>query len=415
MENVMELLKKYNQGHIIEFLNYLEENEKRKLIEQIHGIDLAELEQLYENTKQGVTFQKSEISPIKAINPDRLTKEEKEEYEHAGINVIQKNQFAVVTMAGGQGTRLGFEGPKGTFKIDVEPKSKYLFEIIVDTLQRANTLYGVVIPWYIMTSIENNEQTVAFLEEHDYFGYPKEAVQFFKQGELPLIDTEGKLLVGEDKKIRMASNGNGSIFESMRVHGVLEDMKQKGIQWVYIGSIDNVLLKMVDVLLIGVAIKQGSKIATRSAFKDYPEERIGTICKQDGKIRVIEYTEFPVEMMKQVDEEGELLYGESHIMCNLFSLEALDLISKQKLPYHKAFKKYAYLNEQGKKVIPETPNAYKFEYFIFDSFEFFDQISILRGKRNEDFAPVKNKEGVDSPESARKLYNAYWKQQNSKK
>lgn len=408
MEKEIERLRKYHQEHIIELLQHLDDEKKKELLEQISEINLEEIEELYQNTKKEVTFEEGKILPIKSINPDRLEIEEKRKYEEKGIEVIKKNAFAVATMAGGQGTRLGFDGPKGTFQMDIKGGPKYLFEIIVDTLKRANEKYQVVIPWYIMTSKENNEQTIEFLEKHQYFGYPKESVKFFTQGELPLINEEGKLLIGEDAKVKMASNGNGSIFESMKVHGILEDMKKKGIEWVYIGSIDNVLLKMVDILLMGIAIEQGSKIATRSIFKCCPEERIGTLCKQNGKIKVIEYTEFPKKMITKVDENGELLYGESHVMCNLFHIDALELISNQKLPYHKAFKKYTYLNEKGEKIVPEGPNAYKFEYFIFDSFEYFNQISILRGKREEDFAPVKNAEGVDSPQTARELYNNYW-------
>ena len=200
----------------------------------------------------------------------------------------------------------------------------------------------------------------------------------------------------------------------MYMKGVLDDMKEKGIEWVYIGSIDNVLLKMVDTLLMGVAIKEGSQIATRSIFKNTPRERIGSLCIQDGKVKVIEYSELPEDMIEAKDENGEILFGESHVMCNLFSLKALEKISLQNLQYHKDHKKYSYIDENGKMIEPGEPNAYKFEYFIFDSFEFFNQISIVRGKREEDFAPVKNKEGVDSPATASKLYNDYWRKQNGR-
>lgn len=403
-----EILTKYGQEHIVKLLNVLDEEKQKEMIKQIEHINFEQLHELYEDTKQDPEVNIHKIEPIKSVNPDKLSKEQKEAYEAKGIKAIKNGKFAVATMSGGQGTRLGFSGPKGTFKIDVKPKPKYLFEIIVDTLKRANEKYQVVIPWYIMTSKENNQAIIDFMEEKDYFGYPKEQVKFFMQGELPLISTDGKLLVGEDYHIKEASNGNGSIFESMAQRGVLDDMKQKGIEWVYIGSIDNVLLKMVDTLLLGIAIEQGSKIATRSLFKNSPKERVGAFCNKNGKIKVIEYSEMPEEMAEAVDENGELLFGESHIMCNLFHIDALEKVSKVRLPYHRAFKKYSYRDENGKLIVPEKENAYKFEYFIFDSFEYFDQISILRGKREEDFAPVKNKEGVDSPETAAKLYNDYW-------
>ena len=171
---------------------------------------------------------------------------------------------------------------------------------------------------------------------------------------------------------------------------------------------------MVDTLLMGVAIKEKSEIATRSIFKNTPRERIGSLCIQDGKVKVIEYSELPEDMIEAKDENGDILFGESHVMCNLFSLKALEKISLKDLQYHKAYKKYSYMDKNGKMIEPEKPNAYKFEYFIFDSFEFFNQISIVRGKREEDFAPVKNREGVDSPATASKLYNDYWRKQNGR-
>lgn len=413
-ENLIENLKIYGQTRTLKILENVDKETRKKIIEELHDINFIQLKELYNNIKEEAEVNVGELKPIKSLNPDKITKEEKEMYENVGADILRNNKFAVVTMSGGQGTRLGYKGPKGTFKIDVEPQAKYLFEIIVDTLQRANKKYNVTIPWYIMTSNENNDEIVKFMEEHNYFGYDKEYIGFFEQGELPLITGDGQILLDENYNIKKASDGNGSIFKSMYIKGVLEDMKTKGIEWVYIGSIDNVLLKMVDTLLMGVAIKEGSEIATRSIFKNCPTERIGSLCIQDGKVKVIEYSELPQDMIEAKDEDGEILFGESHVMCNLFSIKALEKISLQNLQYHKAHKKYSYLDENGKLVEPEEPNAYKFEYFIFDSFEFFNQISIVRGKREEDFAPVKNKEGVDSPATASKLYNEYWRKQNER-
>ena len=406
---IIEELRKYNQTRLIDILNKVDNKKRKELLNEVSKINLKELEKLYDNIKVTADVDVGELKPVKSVNPDKLSKEEYDEYENLGADVIKNNKFAVVIMSGGEGTRLGFNGPKGTFKVNVAPKPKYLFEIMADSMKRANKKYGITIPWYIMTSNKNNDQIVSFMEENNYFGYPKEFIGFFKQGQLPLITEDGQLIVDENYNIREAADGNGSVFKSMRERGVLEDMKEKGIEWVYIGQIDNILLKMVDTLLLGVAIKEGSEIATRSVLKDFPREKVGTLCLKNGKVKVIEYSEIPEEMIEAKNENGEMLFGESNITCNLFSLKALEKISMQDLPYHKAHKKYAYMDENCKMVEPTEPNAYKFEYFIFDSFEFFNQISIVRGKREEDFAPVKNKEGVDSPETAIKLYNAYWR------
>lgn len=299
--------------------------------------------------------------------------------------------------------------PKGTYKVDVGENGKYLFEIIVDTLVRANKKYSVIIPWYIMTSRENNKDTVTFLEEKDYFGYPKEYVYIFEQGELPLITEQGKLLLNKEGLIKEASNGNGGIFNSMLKKGAIADMEKRGIEWIFIGSVDNILLKLVDSLLLGLTVSEGNQIGTRTVLKRDPEERVGVLCKQNNKIKVIEYTELPKEIACIKDDEGELVFGESHIMCNLFSLDAIKRASTKELEYHIAFKRADYLNENGEFIKVDKPNAYKFEKFIFDSFKLFDNISILRGKREEDFAPVKNMTGEDSPETAKKLYENYWK------
>ena len=340
-----------------------------------------------------------------------MTDEQKAEFEKLGEDAIKRGEYAVVTMAGGQGTRLGHNGPKGTFRLDVYGKGKYLFEILSENLKEANNKYGVTIPWYIMTSKDNNDETLNFLEKNNYFGYTKSEVILFKQGELPLIDENGRLLINKDMKIKEASDGNGGVFSSLRTTGMLSDMKERNIKWVFIGGVDNVILKMADVILLGMAIKKGVQIASKSVVKANPHEKVGVFCKMNGHPKVIEYSELPEKMAEEVDDDGELKYGESHIMCNLFSIDAIEKVSKEVLMYHSAFKKNSYIDENGREIIPEEPNSYKFESFIFDSFEFFDDIAILRGKREDDFAPVKNKEGVDSPKTAKELYEKYWERQ----
>ncbi len=407
-KEAIDKLKEYGQNHIVNILEKLDETKKQELIEQINKIDFHQMMELYQNTKKEIEFKESKIEPVPYLDKAKLTKEQREEFDKLGEEVVKNNQYAVVTMAGGQGTRLGHTGPKGTFKLDVYGKGKYLFEILADNLQEANKKYGVVINWYIMTSKENNADTVEFLEKNNYFGYDKNKVIIFKQSELPLVDTEGKFLINKEYKIKEASDGNGGTYSSLRASGCLADMKEKGIKWVFIGSVDNALLKMIDVTLLGMAVKKGVQIASKSVAKANPQERVGVFCKMNNHPKVIEYTELPERMAEEVDSDGELKFGESHIMCNLYTIDAIEKISKEPLIYHTAFKKNSYIDENGKEVIPTEPNSYKFESFIFDAFELFDDIAILRGKREDDFAPVKNKEGVDSPKTAKELYEKYW-------
>ena len=408
MQDVIELLTEYNQLHIVNWLNKLDENKKRELIEQINHIDLHQIAELYDNAKKEIKFKENKIEPIEYLDKQKMDENTKAELSKIGEQIIENGQYAVVTMAGGQGSRLEHPGPKGTFKLDVYGKGKYLFEILAENLKEANKRYDVIIPWYIMTSKENNDATIEFLEKNNYFGYDKNSVIIFKQGELPLIDFEGKLLIGKDGKIKEASDGNGGVYTSLRTTGALADMKERGIKWIFIGGVDNVLLKMADTILLGMATQKNVQIASKSVVKANPHEKVGVFCKMNGHPKVIEYSELPEKMAEEVDNNGELKFGESHIMCNLFTIEAIEKISKEPLIYHSAKKKNTYLDENGNEVIPKEPNSYKFEAFIFDAFEFFDDIAILRGKREDDFAPVKNKEGVDSPRTAKELYEKFW-------
>ncbi len=395
-QDIIKVLKEYNQEHIINVLN---------------NIDFHQIMELYENTKKSIEFKENKIESISYLDKEKLTKTEKEEFDELGEKAISSGKYAVVTMAGGQGTRLGHTGPKGTFKLDVYGKGKYLFEILSENLKEANKKFNTIIPWYIMTSKENNDETQEFLDKNNYFGYDKNSVMLFEQGELPLVDIQGKMLIGKDLKVKEASDGNGGVFKSLRTAGMLADMKERGIEWIFIGGVDNAILKMADTTLLGMAIERNVQIASKSVVKSNPHEKVGVFCKMNNHPKVIEYSELSQEMAEEVDTNGELRYGESHIMCNLFTIDAIEKISKEPLIYHSAFKKNSYIDESGKEIIPEEPNSYKFEAFIFDAFELFDDIAILRGKREDDFAPVKNKDGVDSPKTAKELYEKYWERQ----
>ena len=404
---IKETLKKYNQTNLINMMNKFTEEENDKIKEQLKTIDLEKITNLYNITKQKIDVDSKEITHITYIDKSKLTPNEDNEYRRIGEEIIKNGEYAVVTMAGGQGTRLGHKGPKGTFDLGLD-SHKSIFEILCDTLKEAKDKYGVFVPWYIMTSEENNKQTTDFFEENNYFGYDKENIMFFKQGQLPMCNTEGKVILDENGLIKEAADGHGGVFESMRKDGIIDDMKNKGVEWIFIGGVDNVLAKMVDSILVGLSVKKNVLAAGKSVVKAGPKERVGVFCKRNGKPSVIEYTEITEEMAEAQNDNGELLYGESHILCNLFNINAIENISEKKLPYHSAFKKAKYIDEKGKLIVPEKPNAYKFEAFLFDAFESLEDMAIMRVKREEEFAPVKNAEGVDSPETARKLYKDFY-------
>ena len=413
-KKMIDKLKNYNQEQLLKIIENFEENDKQGISQQIDQLDFMAIDELYKSLSKKEKENGEGIEPIVSINKNKLTSEQLEEYQELGEEVLKKNEYALVTMSGGQGTRLGFDGPKGTYQIDIEPRPKYLFEILAENLIKANNKYNVTIPWYIMTSSENNDKIIEFFEKNRYFNYPKENVMFFKQGNLPLITTQGKLIISGKKRIKEAADGNGGIFNSMSESGIIADLEKRNIKWVFIGSIDNILLNIADPILVGLAIKSNVEIATKSIIKNSPDEKVGVICKQDKKIRVIEYSEMSDDLKNMKNEDGELKIGESHILCNLFSIKALKKLANKKMPYHIAFKKSDYINDENVIVKPEKPNVYKFEKFIFDAWTYFDDIAILRGEREADFAPVKNASGVDSPETAIKLYNKFNAKQHNK-
>ena len=402
-EQTKKILKYQKQEQILEYPI----RNKEEFANEVLKINFEQLNKLYDKAIKNEKVENSKIEPIPYIEKDKLSEEEKEHYKKIGENIIRNNEYAVVTMAGGQGSRLGHDGPKGTFDFGLE-NHKSIFEVLCDRLKEAYNKYNVYIPWYIMTSRQNNEETINFFEKNNYFGYSKENVYFFKQGELPVLNDQGKLMLNKEGNINTAADGHGGVFISMEKEKITENMKQRGIKWVFIGPVDNVLIKMIDPIFIGICQDKNVLAGGKSIIKAYPEERVGVFCKKSGKPDVIEYTEISKEMAEMKNDRGELVYAESHINCNMFNIDIIEKISKNKLPYHCAHKKIEYLNKEGQVEKPEEPNAYKFEAFIFDAFKMLDEMTIFRVKREEEFAPIKNAEGKDSPETALELYKNFY-------
>lgn len=380
-------LKTYNQEQIIKEIEEMDNTEQEQIIKQINEIDFEEVEKLYNLTKKEQTVKSGKIEPINYIDLEKISKEEKESSKKLGEQIIKNNQYAVVTMAGGQGTRLGCKGPKGTYKLDIGEKGKYIFEIITENLKKSKEMYGILPYWYIMTSKQNYDETVSFLEKHNFFGYEKEKIKFFKQGELPMLTEDGKMII-ENNKIKTGSNGNGGTYVAMKEQNIIDDMKSKNVKWVYICGVDNIMVNPIDPIFIGETILNNMQIASKSVAKAYPEEKVGVFCKRNNKPSTVEYIELSEEMRNKRDNNGELVYGEANIISHLLNIEAIEKITNYKLQYH----------------IAKKNGLYKFETFIFDAFEHFDDMLVMRVKREDEFAPIKNKEGVDSPETAKEIY-----------
>lgn len=404
-EKTYRRLAEYGQTHLLQYYDSLTEPQKKALLEQADRIDFALVRKLYRAARANETAPIGRVEPIPYTDAALLSADTRSDYLAVGDACMKAGAFASVTMAGGQGTRLGHSGPKGTFPIGL-PGGESLFELQAKRLLRQSQRVGKTIPWYIMTSRENDAETRAFFQEKNYFGYSPDEITFFVQGMLPMVDFEGRVLLDEKWHIKEGADGHGGIFSAMVRSGVYAEMCRRGIRWIFIGGIDNVLLRLCDPLLIGFAERSGKMAAAKSLVKRDAGEKVGVFCKADGRPYVIEYTEISDEMANARDEKGDFLYGDAHILCNLFRIDAIERMTKEAggLPYHTAVKKAAFVDGNGHTVTPEKPNAYKFEAFLFDAFRSFDSMAILRVKREDEFAPVKNREGEDSPESARKLY-----------
>ncbi len=360
-----------------------------------------------------VQNQKDKIEPIPVIDKEGLTKEEIEHYKQLGEDLIKNKKVAVCTMAGGQGSRLGHVGPKGTFLLPFSSGSKPIFQIVAEHLQRVYKKYGIWISWYIMTSEENDEETKKFFDLHNCFEYPKEDICFFKQGQLPLLDLHENPVFKKPNEVYMVPNGNGGIFCALEENGILKEFEQKNIQYLVTCNVDNILINPVDPIMLGVLQENKAELGIKTILKRSAMEPAGVCCLKNNKPTVIEYIDLTKEMAEQKNQDGCYTFGDIHFGCNYLSLSLLLRIKEEKLPYHFAKKKNQYYDANGQLVLDNEINSLKREMFIFDGFEKAQRAIAFRVKREEEFAPIKNKEGEDSPKTAMKLYEEYWQKEKS--
>lgn len=409
LQRVNEILDTYDQKHLIQFYDELDTSKQDALLNQILSIDFEQIFKLYDNSFKPENLEPNELSPLEYFIKDEFSDEELESYSKIGEDLIRSGSFAVVTMAGGQGTRLGYKGPKGTYRLDLKPQRKSLFQIMCEDIKRVNEKYDVVIPWYIMTSEENDLQTKAFFEENDYWDYPREFVKFFTQGKLPLISVDKKLILQEPYLVKEASNGNGNVFVSMKKHGIVDDLEHRNIKWVSFGGIDNVLLKNADSFFLGLAISKNYCIASKSIFKEKPMEKTAVYCRKFGKPSILDYDDIDISLSVSRDSNARYLYRDANMLSHIMNIDAIKKVSDINLRYHRAYKKNSFVNEEGMKQVPDGPNTFKFENFIFDAFSYFDDMLLLRVHPDEEFAPIKDFTGIYSPETAKEKYNNFWK------
>lgn len=396
MKNVIsEKLSILNQSHLLKHIKELPESEQSGLINQLETLDFSVLHETGAEEKRG------HMEPLYAVTLADIEKN-RETYRKTGIEAIRNGKVGAVLLAGGQGSRLGFNKPKGMFNIGVN-RELYIFECLINNLLDVVRETGTWIPLFIMTSTDNDRDTREFLEEHNYFGYSSDNVMFFVQEQLPTVDTNGKLMLADRGTVSTAPNGNGGWYASMVKSGVLKSLKKADIEWLNVFAVDNVLQRMVDPCFIGAIIESGRQCGAKVVAKAAPDERVGVMCLEDGKPSIVEYYEMTDEMRTRREEDGTLSYNWGVILNYVFRTDKLNDILGMHLPLHRAFKKIKYLDENGNIVIPEEPNAYKFETLVLDMVKLQDSCLAYEVEREKEFAPVKNKEGVDSVDTAREL------------
>ena len=403
LNTVKSILIKYNQQHLINFVGELTETQKTKLLNQILNIDFDEIFNLYDEFKDKDPNPTEEIEPLKYVDKSALGANKIKQYTNTGIKAIKSGKVGVITLAGGQGSRLGFKGPKGTFLLETTPK-KSLFEITCDYLTKYSKKYKIIIPWYIMTSTSNYFDTINFFEQNNFFNYGRNNILFFTQENLPVIDINKKLVLSEIYRVNFASNGNGNVFKALKKANLIKDMEQKKLQWLFISGVDNVLLDPLDPVFIGYTISAKVDVSSKTLFKEDPLDKSWVFALKNKKPSIVDCENFTEQISEIKNKKGNYLYRETNMLAHLFSLNAIKKLSAIKLPYHRAFRKNAFVNEEGMKQVPDHPNIYKFEQFVFDAFSQFNNIALLRVKKEEEFAPIKDFNGPYNPEIAAKKY-----------
>ena len=392
---VSEMLNMMHQEHIVKHLQSLSGEEQLAMVKHIESLDFSVLSEANQEETRG-TFEPLFATTLSDIEQNR------ERYTETGLQAIRDGKVGAVLLAGGQGSRLGFDHPKGMFKIGID-RELYIFECLINNLLDVVKQVGAWIPLFIMTSVDNNKETREFFEKHNYFGYSDDNVWFFVQEQLPTVDTNGKLMLADNGKIKTAPNGNGGWYASMAKTGMLKIVQNAHIEWLNVFAVDNVLQRIADPCFIGAVIESGKVSGAKVVAKADPEERVGVLCLEDGRPSIVEYYEMTDEMIHSREADGTLSYNYGVILNYLFRVDKLNQTLSVKLPLHRAFKKIPYMSASSEFIKPDEPNAYKFETLALDMVKLQDDCLAYEVDRNKEFAPVKNKTGVDSVDTAREL------------
>lgn len=397
-ESITKKLSEYGQEHVLRYFDELSESQKADLLSQIESTYMSILSAV---GAPDALNAKGKISPLKCMELSEI-EAGKETYTKTGLDAIKAGKVGAVLLAGGMGTRLGSDNPKGMYNVGLT-RELYIFECLINNLMDVVKAADAYIHLFVMTSEKNHEATTSFLKEKNYFGYPEEYIHFFKQEMAPATDYNGKIYLEEKGRMATSPNGNGGWFISLMRAGLLDKAKSFGIEWFNIFAVDNVLQRICDPVFIGATIEKKCVVGAKVVKKSAPDEKVGVMCLEDGRPSIVEYYELTDELMNAKDEKGDPAYNFGVILNYLFDVAELERIVKEELPLHIVKKKIPYIDENGELVKPEEPNGYKFENLVLDMIHQMASCLPFEVVREKEFAPIKNKTGVDSVESARAL------------
>ena len=403
-------LDEHRQSHVLRFWDRLGPDERAELLTDVETIPWALVDGLIgSHVLARPEWRVPENLAPATVHPQPPTPEFENLYERArsaGRELMAAGKVAAFTVAGGQGTRLGYDGPKGA--VAVTPVGdRTLFELFAGAVRAARLKYGAAIPWYVMTSRSNHAQTVAFLRDHDFFGLPEVDVRLFSQGMLPAFGFDGKLLMEAPHRLALAPDGHGGSLKALVVSGALEDMRSRGVEIISYFQVDNPLVKPFDPLFVGLHRLTGSEMSTKVTAKADDHEKVGNVCLHDGQVMVVEYSDFPEACAIARNDDGGRKFDAGNLAMHLLDVDFVDRVVGRsfQLPFRRAEKAVAHVDEDGVTVTPTAANAVKLETFVFDVLPLAKSPLLLAVDRAEEFSPVKNATGVDSLATSRRDQN----------
>lgn len=407
--SLIQVFQQSGQGQVFRYFDELDADEQAQLLAQAATIDLAEVDALVAEHVQGAHTSALNLdgltpAPYIALAVNGGDQAQWDAALEAGSAAIAAGRVAAFTVAGGQGTRLGYDGPKGTYPV-TPVSQKTLFQVFAEKIARSGERFGVTIPWFILTSEINNEATIAAFKESDFFGIDPESVHFITQGLVPAVDYDGKILLAAKSKIALTPDGHGGSLRALVRSGAVAKMEELGVDCVSYFQVDNPIIQCIDPAFIGFHVLGQSELSSKMVPKAYALEKVGHFCMQDDAALVVEYSDMPDAMQEETNDDGSIRFNGGnvaiHIFDRAFIARAGSSTSDVQLPFHRADKKIPYVGEDGVIVTPDAANGVKFEMFVFDALPLAKNPVIIEAAREDDFSPLKNAEGVDSPKSCK--------------